>query len=124
MTTATTRKTSTDAPKIGATDPIVLELWTRAGGRCEFHGCNEYLLEDELTTNQAKLADIAHIAARSISGPRGDDAMPLSERNKIENLMLACTKHHRMIDNKKLVSQFPKTYSRNTNRTMKLGFDI
>src|SRR5690606_32295443 len=28
--------------------------------------------------------------------------------NKLENLMLACTKHHRMIDNKRLVAQFPK----------------
>lgn len=99
---------SASAPKIAATDPVVLELWTRAGGRCEFHGCNEYLLEDELTTNQAKLADIAHIVARSTDGPRGDDPMPLVERNKIENLMLACTKHHRMIDNKRLVAQFPK----------------
>jgi hypothetical protein len=80
---------SVSAPKIGASDPVVLELWTRAGGRCEFHGCNEYLLEDELTTNQAKLADIAHIVGRSVAGPRGDDSMPLSERNKIENLMLA-----------------------------------
>lgn len=99
---------SASAPKIAATDPVVLELWTRAGGRCEFHGCNEYLLEDELTTNQAKLADIAHIIARSTDGPRGDDPMSLTERNRIENLMLACTKHHRLIDNKKMVSQFPK----------------
>ncbi len=100
---------SASAPKIAMTDPVVLELWTRAGGRCEFFGCNEYLLEDELTTNQAKLADIAHIVARSTDGPRGDDPLPLSERNKFENLMLACTKHHRMIDNKLLVSQFPKS---------------
>lgn len=100
---------SASAPKIATTDPVVLELWTRAGGRCEFFGCNEYLLEDGLTTNQAKLADIAHIVARSTDGPRGDDPLPLSERNKFENLMLACTKHHRMIDSKTLVSQFPKS---------------
>lgn len=100
---------SVSAPQIGSSDSVVLELWTRAGGRCEFHACNEYLLEDELTTNQAKLADIAHIVARSINGARGDDPMPLSERNNIGNLMLACTKHHRMIDNKKLVAQFPKS---------------
>ncbi len=96
------------APDLSATDPVVLELWTKAGGRCEFHGCNDYLLQDELTTNKAKLADIAHIIARSIDGPRGNDSLPLSERNKIENLMLSCTKHHRMIDNKKLVKQYPK----------------
>jgi hypothetical protein len=107
---ATTKKMKRiAAPDLRASDPVVLELWTKAAGRCEFHGCNEYLLEDKLTTNKAKLADIAHIVARSRSGPRGDDPMPLSERNHIENLMLACTTHHRMIDNKRLVAQYPKT---------------
>jgi len=106
--TSSSSTESASAPKIAATDPVVLELWTRSGGRCEFHGCNEYLLEDELTTNQAKLADIAHIVARSANGSRGEDPMPLTERNKFENLMLACTTHHRMIDNKRLADHFPK----------------
>ncbi len=96
------------APKLKATDSVVLELWVRAGGRCEFHGCNDYLLQDKLTTNYAKLADIAHIVAHSKDGPRGDDPLALNMRNKIDNLFLACTKHHRMIDNKALVSQYPK----------------
>ena len=74
----------------------------------KFHGCNDYLLQDRLSTNQAKLADIAHIVARSKDGPRGNDPMLLSARNRIDNLFLACTKHHRMIDNKKLVAKFPK----------------
>lgn len=102
-------KTSSDeAPKLKSADPHVVELWIRAGGRCEFQGCNDYLLQDKLTTNKAKLADIAHIAARSAKGPRGDGLMPISKRNGIENLFLACMKHHRMIDNKSLVSKFPK----------------
>jgi hypothetical protein len=96
------------APALKATDAQVLELWVRAGGRCEFHGCNDYLLQDRLTTTRAKLADIAHIVARSKDGPRGDDPMPLAQRNNIENLFLACTKHHRMIDNKTLVKKYPK----------------
>jgi len=103
-----TAKKIASAPKLKITDPVVLELWTKAGGRCEFHGCNEYLLQDALTTNELKLGDIAHIVARSKDGPRGDDPLPLSERNKVDNLMLSCLKHHRMIDNKKLVKKYPK----------------
>jgi len=94
---------------LSSNDPVILELWVRAGGRCEFHGCPDYLLQDKLTTNSAKLADIAHIVARSKKGPRGDDPLPLSARNEIDNLFLACTKHHRMIDNKKLVRKCPKS---------------
>ena len=96
------------APKLKATDPQVIELWARAGGRCEFHGCNEYLLQDKLTTCKAKLADIAHIVARSKDGARGEDPMPMSQRNGIHNLLLACTTHHRLIDNRALVKKYPK----------------
>ena len=96
------------APRLSSDDPVILELWARAGGRCELYGCNDFLLQDELTTNRAKLADIAHIVARSKDGPRGDDPMLLSQRNKIENLFLACTKHHRLIDNKAMVARYPK----------------
>lgn len=108
MSTSTTVTEPTEAPKINSTDAVVAELWTRAGGRCEFHGCNAYLLEDELTTNTVKLANIAHIVARSKNGPRGDDPLPFSERNKISNLMLACTKCHTVIDDKKLETEYPK----------------
>lgn len=107
-TRATTTSEMTEAPKINPTDPVVLELWIRAGGRCEFHGCNAYLLEDELTTNAARLANVAHIVARSKGGPRGNDPMPISERNLVSNLILACTKCHAVIDNKALIDQYPK----------------
>ncbi len=102
------RAIPTAAPALKITDPQVLELWVKAGGRCELQGCNDYLLQDKLTTNKAKLGDVAHIVARSRGGPRGNDAMPIAERNKIENLFLACPKHHREIDTKALVAKYPK----------------
>ncbi|HEY0948121.1 MAG TPA: SAVED domain-containing protein [Candidatus Paceibacterota bacterium] len=105
MPTSATAAEPTEAPKIKATDAVVFELWTRAGGRCEFHGCNAYLLEDELTTNEVRLSNIAHIVARSKGGPRGNDPMPIAERNQISNLMLLCTKCHAVIDK---VDQYPK----------------
>ncbi|MBA7550150.1 hypothetical protein ES705_42657 [subsurface metagenome] len=96
------------APKIRSDEPVVVELWVRAGGRCEFHGCNKYLLQDELTTNRVKLAHIGHIVARSRDGPRGDDPLPITKRNKIDNLILLCTKCHKLIDDKKLEKQYTK----------------
>ncbi len=75
-----------------------LRLWTAAGGRCTFPGCNDYILQDSLTLRDAKLGHIAHIVAAELDGPRGDDPLPVGERNAIANLALMCFKHHEMID--------------------------
>ena len=101
---------SNEAPPLKLSDPEVTKLWIRAGGRCEFDGCNEYLLEDEFTGIPVRIADIAHVIGRGNSedSPRGQDPLPVKERNKSKNLMLLCPKHHRMIDKKELASQFTK----------------
>ena len=77
-----------------------LHLWVEAGGRCEFRGCGEYLLEDGLTGYELNLAERAHIvgATEAYGSPRGDDNLPRDERNCKANLMLLCRKHHRVID--------------------------
>lgn len=103
--------TLTEAPPIKANDPEVLKLWVKAGGRCEFDGCNDYLLEDEFTGFLVNLADIAHIIGRKKSplSPRGEDRLPIKDRNKAENLILLCSKHHnKIVDKKELLSEFPK----------------
>jgi hypothetical protein len=86
----------------------VIKLWVRAGGRCEFNGCNDYLLVDSLTLNEANYSNIGHIVANSKKGPRGNDPLLSARRNNIENLMLLCTKHHKMIDTKALERIYPK----------------
>lgn len=87
-------------------------LWTRAGGRCEFPGCNEYLLEDRLTSHEPlNLGEAAHIVGQKNTerSPRGKDPLPIEERSKVENLMLLCAKcHHKIIDNSKLIPEYPK----------------
>lgn len=81
-------------------DAVTLRLWVQAGGRCSYRGCNEYLLEDELTGYSVNLAERAHIvgATTGARSPRGDDALPAPQRNAIENLMLLCRRHHHVID--------------------------
>jgi hypothetical protein len=93
----------TDATSQGRgsiSDETTLRLWVQAGGRCEYHGCNEYLLEDELTTYTLNFAERAHIvgATTAAGSPRGGDTLAVTQRNEVENLMLLCRRHHRMID--------------------------
>lgn len=81
-------------------------LATHAGGRCEFNGCNEYLFEDPLTLHGGNFSERAHIVAFSPDGPRGRDRSRPADVNRIENLMLLCQRHHKLIDD------HPGDYSR------------
>lgn len=72
-------------------------LCARAGGRCQFDGCNKKLFIDGITLRELNNSNIAHIVASAPDGPRGnDDSYVLSD--KIENLMLMCQEHHKLID--------------------------
>ena len=42
-------KTKKSSSREKISPEVELELWVKAGGRCQLHGCNEYLLEDEFT---------------------------------------------------------------------------
>lgn len=48
-----------------------LILYVRAGGRCEFDGCNQFLIEHHLTKREGNYGEAAHIVAFSPEGPRG-----------------------------------------------------
>ena len=74
------------------------QLWAKAAGRCEFPGCNKILYRDELTNNEYNTSYIAHIIADSANGPRGDDKLSPKLSQDINNLMLLCDEHHRLID--------------------------
>lgn len=72
-------------------------LWARAGGRCEFEGCNELLSEDWLTGKTVNGSQIAHIlpVAKSARHFKGQEEY---KKTDINNLMLICYKHHNLID--------------------------
>jgi len=74
------------------------ELWGRAGGRCEFSGCNRALWKSPVTQEQVNLAEKAHIYAFSAAGPRGHDGIASELLNGIENLILVCGFCHLKID--------------------------
>lgn len=82
--------------KIG--DFTRLLLAVRAGGRCQFDGCNKYLFEHHLTLTAANFAQMAHIVAFSECGPRGRFELRPEYINSVENLMFLCHPCHKEID--------------------------
>ena len=91
------------------TDKIRLILWTRAAGRCQYEGCNKPLLGDIISGDEAlNTAYVAHIIAREPEGPRGDPVRSPQLANNIENVMLMCDTHHRLID-RKAVEEHPES---------------
>src|SRR5579871_2004688 len=73
-------------------------LAVKAGGRCEFDGCNEYLLEHPITHEEGMFAQAAHIVAFKRDGARGRSGERPSDLNAVHNLMLLCPHCHKLID--------------------------
>jgi len=72
-------------------------LFTRAGGRCEFDGCQRYLFEHHVTFDEGNFAEFAHMVAFSVNGPRGFEQRP-QDVHDLDNLMLLCPTCHKLID--------------------------
>lgn len=79
------------------------ELWARAAGRCQFHGCNRILYKSPVTQETVNLAGKAHIYSFSKSGPRGWGPLILNKAalNDLDNLLLVCFDCHKKIDKEK-----------------------
>jgi hypothetical protein len=73
-------------------------LCVRAGGRCEFDGCNKYLFRHHLTHAAENFSQMAHIVAFKPDGPRGRSGRRPKEINSVDNLMLLCPECHHLID--------------------------
>lgn len=98
-----TSSTKTKAKSIQGEE--ITKLWVKAGGRCEYPGCNEYLLQDELTAREYNFGQMAHNVGRKRAkgSPRGLDSLPLEDRDKAENHLLCCGTHHTLIDTGKFL---------------------
>lgn len=74
-------------------------LWARAGGRCQYRGCNSDLVGDLIAGRQDGIFGfIAHIVADIEGGPRGDPVRSPQLSRSLSNLMLMCARHHKLID--------------------------
>lgn len=88
-------------PPIKKEDEI--KLWVRSGGRCAI--CNKYLLD---LNYDVSIGEMAHIVgwSKAKNSPRGEADLPLEERNTVDNLVLLCAHHHKVVDTKKLLEEF------------------
>ncbi len=82
------------------------KLWANSGGYCENPGCHCELLPFFESGKITSIEEMAHIIGQKQNGPRGDDELPLNERDVFENLVLLCPTCHAMID--KNPELFPK----------------
>ena len=74
-------------------------LWGLSGNKCAFEDCRNDLIADETETDdESIIGDEAHIVARSEDGPRGKSTLSEDDRDKYDNLILLCRKHHKIID--------------------------
>jgi hypothetical protein len=96
----------TAARRVSPLDRLI--LFVRAGGRCEFDGCNKYLLEHHLTLKEGNFAEVAHIVAFRPDGPRGRSGKRPQKIDSVSNLMLLCPACHKLIDDD------PATYTKRT----------
>lgn len=89
------------------------QLYARSAGRCEFAGCNRFLLEHHVKLTPANFAKKAHVVAYKRGGPRGDHTEDRANINDLSNLMLLCQACHDLIDGD------PQAYSVDTLRAFK-----
>ncbi len=75
-----------------------LFLYVQAAGRCEFDGCNEYLLEHFPTEAAGNFAEQAHIYAFNRAGARGRGRGRPDDINELSNLILLCGACHHLVD--------------------------
>jgi hypothetical protein len=107
-----TKKTSSKSSvvKIPSRDikpQTTLLLYVVAGGRCEFEGCNKYVVRHPLTHDYGNYGQRAHIVAFKKGGTRGDEGDRPEDINSLDNLMLLCPPCHHLVDKVK-----PQDYPR------------
>lgn len=89
---------------IGYTTKRILDI--QSLNQCAFPGCTNPLVEPGTgQSNPAVVSDICHIYASSPNGPRGQGGLTEEELKSIDNLILLCPNHHRMVDRQ------PETYT-------------
>lgn len=74
-------------------------LWGRSGNKCAFEDCRNDLIADETESDdESVIGDEAHIVSRKEDGPRGVSSLSEEDRDRYDNLILLCKKHHKIVD--------------------------
>lgn len=82
------------------------KLLAASGGFCGNPSCHRNLFDFFETGEVKSIEELAHIIGQKEKGPRGDDELPLSERDEFENIILLCPTCHTTVDKNEHL--FPK----------------
>lgn len=90
------------------------KLLAASGGFCGNPSCHRYLFDFFETGEVKSIEELAHIIGQKEKGPRGDDELPLSERDEFDNIILLCPTCHTIVDKNEHL--FPKETIRKWKR--------
>jgi predicted restriction endonuclease len=82
---------------------IYKTVWGMFAGRCAI--CRETLIEKDGLSSKSLTGEVAHIIGQKKRAARGQHSLPLAKRDEVDNLLLLCRKHHKIVDDDR------KTYS-------------
>jgi len=94
-------------------DKVKRKLLAASGGYCGNPSCHRNLFDFFETGEISSIEEFAHIIGKKENGPRGEDGVPLSERDEFDNIILLCPTCHTTIDKN------PKLYHKETIRKWK-----
>lgn len=69
-------------------DKVKRKLLAASGGFCGNPNCHRNLFDFFETGEVKNIEELAHIIGQKENGSRGDDELPLSERDEFENIIL------------------------------------
>jgi cold shock CspA family protein len=78
---------------MAVSNPSLKKLFSLSSNRCAFPNCYHLLVEDNRI-----VADVCHIKAQNTDGKRYDPLQTDAERDAIDNLIILCPTHHRIVD--------------------------
>lgn len=88
-------------PRKALSKTVEYLLWSSSGGFCEFDGCEQRLIFEDVG-KIVNIADKAHIISHSPKGPRGEErekrGMNEEEIDSPDNIILLCQNHHKLVD--------------------------
>lgn len=98
------------------TDKTRKVLWGRSGSLCAF--CKAHLVIDASASDvESVVGDECHIISGAPKGPRYDPSLPLDAIDDLDNLLLLCRVHHKLVDDQ------PETFTAATLKALKANHE-
>lgn len=95
---------------------VLRELFLKSGNVCAFPDC----LHPIVDSNGIYVAQLCHIEAAAIGGPRFNASQSNEQRRQFENLLLMCNRHHKETDD---VTRFPVSKMKEIKRSHESKFE-